>query len=74
MTEVMACLFVDFDPSKGNVTLFGDGNCFLVASAVSAWSLQQMLLTVVADGSTRSLHTASYEHHCSRFDIAFHGL
>jgi len=54
MTDVMASLFVDVHPSKAKVTLFRIGNCFLIGSTVSACSLRQMLLNVVADGTTRS--------------------
>jgi len=70
----MANLFIDVHLSKDKLTLFRDGNCFLIASTVSAYSLWQMLLRVVADGSTRSLRNASYDHHSSRFDIACHGI
>jgi len=69
----MACLFVDVHPSKAKLTLFHDGNCFLIASIVNAYTLQQMLLKVVADGSTWSLHNASFDRGCARFNIAFHG-
>jgi len=74
MTDFMANLFVDVHPSKAKPTLFRDGNCFLIASTVSAYSLRQMLLRVVADGSTRSSGSALYDCRSSRFDIAFHGL
>jgi len=74
MTDVMANLFVDAHPSKAKLTLFRDGNCFLIASTVSAYSLQQMLLRVVADGSTRSSRNALYDRRSSRFDIAFYGI
>jgi hypothetical protein len=74
MTDVMANLFVDVHPSKAKLTLFHDGNCFLNASTVSAYSLRQMMLRVVADGSTRSSHNALYDRRSWRFDIAFHGI
>ena len=70
----MANLFVDVHPSKAKLTLFGTGNCFLIASTVSAYSLRQMLLRVVADGSTSSLRNAVYDRRSSRFDIAFHEI
>ena len=54
MIDVMAKLFVDVHPSNAKLTLFCDGNYFLIASTVSAYSVQQMLLSVVADGFTRS--------------------
>jgi len=71
MTDVMASLFVDVHPSKAKLTLFRIGNCFLIASTVSAYSLRQMLLRVVADGRARSSRNAVYDHRSSRFDIAF---
>jgi len=74
MTDVMANLFVDVHPSKAKLTLFRNGNCFLIASTVSADSLRQMLLRVVADGSTRSSRNALYDRPSSRFDIAFQGI
>jgi len=74
MTHVMANLFVDVHPSKAKLTLFRNGNCFLIESTVSAYSLRQMLLRVVADGSTRSSRNAVYDCRSSRFDIAFHGI
>jgi len=58
MTNVMTSLFIDIHASKGKQTLFRDDICFLIPSTVSAYSLQQMLLRVVVDGSTRSLCTA----------------
>jgi len=74
MTDVMANLFVDVHPSKAKFTLFLDGNCFLIASTVSEYSLQQMLLWVLADGSTSLLHNTLYDRRSSRFDIALHGI
>jgi len=74
MTDVMASLFVDVHPSKAKLTLFHIGNCFLIASTVSAYSLRQMLLRVVVDGRTRSSCNDLYDCRSSRFDIAFHGI
>jgi len=74
MTEVVASLLVDVQPSKAKLTLFRIGNCFLIASTVSAYSLQQMILRVVADGRTRSSCNALYDRRSSTFDGAFHGL
>ena len=74
MTDVMGNLFVDVHPSKAKLTLFRNGKCFLIASTVSAYSLRQMLLRVVADGSTGSSRNDSYDRRSSRFDIAFHGI
>jgi hypothetical protein len=74
MTDVIASLFVDVHPSKAKLTLFRSGNCFLIVSTVSAYSLRKMLLRVVADGGTRSSRNALYDRRSSRFDIAFHGL
>jgi len=74
MNDVMANLFVDVHPSKAKLTLFLISNCFFIASTVSAYSLWQMLLRVVADGSTRSSRNAWYARRNWRFDIAFHGI
>jgi len=74
MTDVISNLFVDVYLSKAKLTLFATGNCFLIASTVSAYSLQQMLIRVVADSSTRSSRNALYDHRSSQFDIAFHEI
>jgi hypothetical protein len=74
MTDFMGSLFVDVQQSKGKLTLFRIGNCFLIASTVSAYSLRQMLLRVVVDGTTRLLRNALYERRSTRFDIALHGI
>jgi len=74
MTDVMARSFGDDHTSKAKLTLLRDGNCFLIASMVSAYSFRQILLKVVADGSTRSLRNALYDHRSTRFNIAFHGI
>jgi len=70
----MANLFIDVHPSKAKLTLFLDMNCFLIVSTVSENSLRQMLLSMLADGSTNTLHDELYDRCNSRFDIAFHGL
>ena len=74
MTDVIANLFVNVYPSKAKLTLFVDGNCFLIASTVSVYSLRQILLTVLADGNTNSLRNALYDRRNSRFDIVLHGI
>jgi len=74
MTDVIANVFVEVHPSKAKLTLFLVGNCILIASTVSEYSLRQMLLKVLADGSTSSLRNALYDHRSSRFDIGFHGI
>jgi len=74
MTDVITNLFVDVHPSKAKLTLFVDGNCLLIASTVSVYSLRQILLRVLADGISNSLRNALYDRHSSRFDIAFHGV
>jgi len=58
MTDILASLFVDVHLSKVKLTLYLDSNCFLIASTVSAYSLRQMLLSVIADGSTWSSRNA----------------
>ena len=60
----MAGLLVDVHLSKAKLTLFRDSNFFLIASMVSAYSLQQMLLMVLADGPTRSSPNALFDR-CS---------
>jgi len=74
MTDVIANLFVDVPPSKAKLNLFLDGNCFLIASTVSVYSLRQMLRTKLADSYTNRLRNALYECCISSFDIAFHGI
>ena len=74
MTDVLASLFVDVHPFSVKLTLFCDSNYFLIASMVSPYSLQQMLLSIVVNGSTRSSHNALYDCCSSRFDIAFHEI
>ena len=74
MTDVIASLLVHVHPSKAKLTLFLDGNCFLVASTVSDYFLQQKLLRVLADGSSSLPGNALYDCHSSRFDIVFHGI
>jgi hypothetical protein len=67
----MVDLFVAVHSSNAMLALLLDGYCFLIASTASEYSLQQMLLRVLADGSTGSLFNALYDHGSSRFDIAF---
>jgi hypothetical protein len=74
MTDVIANLFIDVHPSNANLTSFIDGNCILIASTVSVYSLWQMLGRVLADESTSVLRIALYDHSTSRFEIAFHGM
>jgi len=71
MTDVMASLFGIVYTSKAKLTLFRNSNCFLFASIVSAYSLRQMLLSVVADGRTWPSRNALYDHGSSSFDLAF---
>jgi len=68
----MAGLFVDVYSSKAKLTIFRDCNYFWIASMVNAYSFRQMLLRVVADGSTRSACNALYDECSSGFDIVFH--
>jgi len=74
MTDAISNLFVDVHPSNAKLTLFLEGNCFLIASTLSEYSLWQMLLRVLVDGSTSLPRNALNEHLSSRFDIAFHGM
>jgi len=52
MTDGMAELFVGDHPSTAKLTLFLDGTCILIASSVSAYSLWNLLLSLLADVST----------------------
>jgi hypothetical protein len=74
MTHGMASLFVDIDLSKAMETLFFDHNCFLIRSTISVYSLRQMQLNMLAEGSTNSLRNALSGCCSSRLDIEFHGL
>jgi hypothetical protein len=74
MTDVIANLFVDAHPSKAKLTLFLDGNCFLIASTVSVYSFWQILRRVLADSKTNWLRNALYDRRNWRFDIALHGI
>jgi hypothetical protein len=74
MNDGIGDLVVDVHPSKAKLTLFVDSNCFLIASTVSAYSLWQILLRVVADGNTNSLGNALYDRRSLWFDIAFHEI
>jgi hypothetical protein len=58
ITDVITNLFLDIHPSTAKVTLFLDGNCFLIGFTTSEYSLGQMLLRVVADKRTSLLHNA----------------
>jgi hypothetical protein len=68
----MHSLFIDVHPSKTKLTLSCHGNCFLIASPVSAYCLWQMLLRVEADGRTRLSCNALDDRRSSRFEIEFH--
>ena len=70
----MVTSFVLVYPYNARLTQFGDGNCFLHASTVSAYALQQILLRVVVDGSARLSCNAFHLRRSSRFDTAFYGI
>jgi hypothetical protein len=74
MTGVMASLLVDVYPSGAKLTLFVDGNCFLMASTFSLYSLQRMLFTMLVDRSSYSLGKASHDGCSSMHNTAFHGI
>jgi len=74
MTDVVASVFVDVYQSHAQLTLFDDGNCFLITSTVRGFSFQQMSLMVAMDGSAWSILTALYDHGSLRFDILLHGI
>jgi len=71
---MIANLFVDVHPSKAKQTFLLAGNCFLIASTVTVYSLRQILLRVLADGNTTLLRNALHERCSSTFDIVFHGM
>jgi len=74
MTDDMVSLLVDIHPSNAKLTLFHDGNCFSIASTVSADCLWEMLSRLISDGSTRLLGNAAYDHFSSRFDTAYYEI
>jgi hypothetical protein len=74
MTNVMARLFLDVQPSKAKQSLYLDGNCFLVAPTINEHSLGPMLISAIADGSTCWQRKALYGCRSSRLDIAFHRI
>jgi hypothetical protein len=74
MTDVIANLFVDIHPLIAKLTLFLDGNCFIIASTLREYSLRQSLLKVMADGITSLLRNALYDRRSSRFEIGFQGM
>jgi hypothetical protein len=74
MTDIMPNLFINVHPSTAILGLFLDRNSFQIASAVSVYSLRQMLFSVHVDGMTNLPYTALYDHRDSWFDVAFHEL
>ena len=74
MTNLIPDMFLHVDSFKAKQTLFLDCNCFLIASTVSVYSLQEMMLLMLADGSTTLVRNASYDCCWSRFDNGFHGI
>jgi hypothetical protein len=67
----MASLFFDIQPSKDELTFFRDGNCIIIACGVSAYSLWQIVLRVIAEGKTKSSDSALYDRCHVRFWIVF---
>jgi len=74
MTNDIANLFVDVCLSKAKLTLFLDGNVFLIAITVSVYSLQDVLFSVLPDSSANTLCNAYYDCQISWFDIVFHRI
>jgi len=70
----MAHSFVDLLPSEAKLNIFLDGNCFLIASTVTEYFLQQILVRVLADGSIRLLCNAFYDRRSSMFDVVLDGI
>jgi len=54
--------------------LIFDSDCFIFASTVSAYSLWQTLLRVLAPSSTRSSHNTLYDRCSSTFHVVFHEI
>jgi len=74
MTDIMANLFIDVHLSKAKLSLILDSICFLIVSNVGEYSLGQMMLMLLADGSTGLLRNALYDHRSPWFHLAFHWL
>jgi len=74
MMDIIVDLFVDVHPSKATLTLFLDGNCFVIVSTVCVYSLLQILRKMLADGNTNWVRNALYDCRSLWFDIAFHEL
>jgi len=74
MTDVTVNLFFDIYLSIAKLTLFHDGNCFLIVSVASEYFLRHVLILVRADSSTRSLCNALSDHCSLRFEILFHWI
>jgi len=70
----LVSLLMPAGQKPARLPLFRDADCFLIASMVSAYSLWQRLLRVVADGSTRSSRYVICDRRSTRFDIVFHGI
>jgi len=74
MNDFMANFFIDVHPSNAKLPLFHDGNCFIIASTVSEYSLWPMLSRLVVDRSTRSFRNAVYDCPSFWFEVALNGL
>ena len=74
MSNVMANLFVDVQPSNAELTFFVDGNYFLIAKTVCLYVLWQILRSMMVDSMTSSLCNAFYDCRRSRHDITFNGI
>jgi len=57
MTEIIARFFVDVRLSKSKLTVFLHGNCFILASTVTEYSLWEMLLRVLAKAAPAHCET-----------------
>ena len=58
MTDIMASPCVDFHLSNAKLSSLWAGNCLLIASTVSQFSIWHMMVRVVVDGPTRLLCNA----------------
>jgi len=74
MMYIVAKLFLNVNPFNAKLTVCLNGSWFTIASTVGEYSLWQMLVRAVADGTTNLLGSALYDHHNCRLDSAFYGI
>jgi len=52
MTDIVDNMYVKVHPSEAKLSVFLDGNYFLIVFTVSVYSIPRMVLRVLADSST----------------------